>query len=255
VLAETDSKALQQSISDLQTNMELVNTLYDKQKSLWDQKIGTEVQFLQIKNQKESLEKKLAALKEQLNMTKLISPIDGVVDAVDVKVGGAVAPGFPAIRVINMSKLKVKAEVAEKFSPQIKTGTPVRIIIPDMNDSLDTKVSYAARAINMLNRTFTVEVNLDNSKEYHPNMFARMKLTTYTSPTPVISLPIKYIQRDGTNSYVMLDVNGKAVKRIVKLGQSYNGITEITEGLKDGEVVISNGQVGLMDGDKISVVK
>ena len=78
VLAETDSKALQQSISDLQTNMELVNTLYDKQKSLWDQKIGTEVQFLQIKNQKESLEKKLAALKEQLNMTKLISPIDEI---------------------------------------------------------------------------------------------------------------------------------------------------------------------------------
>lgn len=254
VLAETDTKALQQSISDLQINMDLVNTLYDKQKSLWDQKIGTEVQFLQIKSQKESMEKKMAALKEQLNMTKIISPIDGVVDAVDVKVGGAVAPGLPAIRVINMTKLKIKAEVAEKFAPQIKTGNEVRIVIPDMNDSLDTKITYAARAINMLNRTFTVEVNLNSTKEYHPNMFAKLKITTYTSAAPAIAIPIKLIQRDGTNSYVMINNGGKAEKRIVKIGQTYNGSAEITDGLKEGESVISNGHIGLMDAEKVYAV-
>jgi membrane fusion protein, multidrug efflux system len=255
MLAETDNKALQQSIADLKTNMELVNTLYEKQKSLWDQKIGTEVQFLQIKNQKESLEKKLGAAEEQLKMTKIISPIDGTVDAVDIKVGSAIAPGLPAIRVLNMNKLKIKAEVAEKFAPKIKTGNDVRVVIPDMNDSVDTKVSYASRAINTLNRTFTVEVNLDNKKEYHPNMFARLKIITYTSPGNVVAIPMKLIQRDGTNSYVMIMNGDKAEKRIVTIGQTYNGLAEITEGLRGDETVISNGHMGLPEGEKVYATK
>jgi RND family efflux transporter MFP subunit len=101
VLAETDSRTIQQSIQALQSNLEFVNELYEKQKKLWEQKIGTEVQYLQVKSQKENLEKTLASLQEQLRMTKIISPIDGTVDAVDIKLGQMVAPGMPAIRVIN----------------------------------------------------------------------------------------------------------------------------------------------------------
>jgi RND family efflux transporter MFP subunit len=97
VLAETDARAIQQQISDLQTNAELVNQLYEKQKALWDQKIGTEVQFLQAKTQKESMERKLLTLQEQVRMTKIISPINGTIDAVNVKIGQAIAPGIPAI--------------------------------------------------------------------------------------------------------------------------------------------------------------
>ncbi len=253
VLAETDSKALMQSISDLQTNLDLVNTLYEKQKGLWDQKIGTEVQFLQIKNQKESLEKKMAALQEQVRMTKIISPIDGTVDAVDIKPGSAIAPGMPAIRVVNMNKLKIKAEVAEKFAPQIKTGNEVRVIIPDMNDSVDTKISYSARTINQLNRTFTVEVKLDGKKEYHPNMFARLKITTYVSKEPKISVPMKLIQRDGTNDYVMIKKGDVAEKKIVNIGQTYNGVAEIISGLNEGDQIISNGHIGLPAGEKVYV--
>ena len=255
ILAETDSKVMQQTISDLQTNLELINTLYEKQKSLWDQKIGTEVQFLQIKNQKESMEKKIGVLQEQLKMTKIVSPIDGIVDAVDIKVGSVVAPGLPAIRVVNMSKLKVKAEVAEKFASQIKTGRNVRVILPDINDSLDTKITYASKTINPMNRTFTVEVNLTGNKEYHPNMFARLKINSYTSATPAISIPIKLIQRDGTNDYVMIKNGDKAEKRIVTIGQTYNGVAEITSGLKDGDSLISNGHVDLQAGEIVYVTK
>ena len=255
ILAETDSKAMQQTISDLQLNLDLINTLYEKQKGLWDQKIGTEVQFLQVKNQKESMEKKIAAMQEQLKMTKIISPIDGVVDAVDVKVGSAVAPGLPAIRVVNMSKLKIKAEVAEKFAPQIKAGHDVRVILPDMNDSIDAKITYASKTINPMNRTFTVEVNLVGNKDYHPNMFARLKITTYTSSEPVISIPVKLIQRDGTNEYVMLKNGDKAEKRIIQTGQTYNGVAEIISGLKSGETIVTNGQVDLQDGEIVYVTK
>ncbi|MBC7861960.1 MAG: efflux RND transporter periplasmic adaptor subunit, partial [Bacteroidia bacterium] len=180
-----------------------------------------------------------------------VSPINGTVDAVDIKVGQAIMPGLPAIRVVNFKNLKIKAEVAEKFAPLVKTGSEVRVIIPDMNDSIETKVSYSARAINTLNRTFTVEVMLDGSKEYHPNMFARLKVTTYISKTPVISVPVKLIQRDGSNQYVLV-VNGKiTAKKIVKTGQSYNGSMEILEGLNEGDMIITNGQVGLLEGDKV----
>jgi RND family efflux transporter MFP subunit len=251
VLAETDNSALMQSINDAELNLELITTLYEKQKSLWDQKIGTEVQFLQIKNQKESMEKKIGALKEQLRMTKIISPIDGTIDAVDIKAGSAVAPGMPAIRVVNMSKLKIKADVAEKFAPLIKKGNEVRVLIPDMNDSIDTQISYAAKTINTLNRTFTVEVKLDGNKDYHPNMFAKLMITTYSSASAVVQLPVKLIQRDGTNSYVMIKNGNKAEKRILKIGQSYNGVTEILDGVKTGDEIISNGFLGLQDGTAI----
>ena len=255
VLAETDNRVMQQTISDLELNLDLINTLYEKQKSLWDQKIGTEVQFLQVKNQKESMEKKIAIMQEQLKMTRIVSPIDGIVDAVDIKVGSAVAPGLPAIRVVNMSKLKIKAEVAEKFASQIKSGKEVRVILPDMNDSLETKISYASKTINPMNRTFTIEINLPGKNDYHPNMFARLKITTYTSATSVISIPVKLIQRDGTNEYVMLKKGDKAEKRIIKTGQSYNGITEIVSGLNPGESIIVNGQVDLQEGEVVYVTK
>ncbi|MFN6039335.1 MAG: efflux RND transporter periplasmic adaptor subunit, partial [Bacteroidota bacterium] len=255
VLAETDSKVMQQTISDLELSLDLINTLYEKQKSLWDQKIGTEVQFLQVKNQKESMEKKIASMQEQLKMTRIVSPIDGIVDAVDIKVGSAVAPGLPAIRVVNMSKLKIKAEVAEKFAAQIKSGKEVRVILPDMNDSLETKISYASKTINPMNRTFNVEINLPGKKDYHPNMFARLKITTYTSAAPVVSIPVKLIQRDGTNEYVMLKKGDKAEKRIIKIGQSYNGVVEIISGLNAGESIIVNGQVDLQEGEVVYVTK
>ena len=120
VLAETDARVIYQSIADLQVNSDMVNQMYEKQKKLWDQKIGTEVQYIQAKTNKESMEKKMSMLQQQLNMTKIVSPITGTVDGIDIKVGQLAAPGMPAIRVINFSNLKVKAEVAESYASKIK---------------------------------------------------------------------------------------------------------------------------------------
>jgi membrane fusion protein, multidrug efflux system len=114
VLAETDNKALLANLAALQTGLDLQTTLYEKQKALWDQKIGTEVQYLGAKASKESTEKQVSALQAQLKMTKVVSPISGTVDAVDLKIGGYSSPGLPiGIRVVNFSKLKVEADVAE----------------------------------------------------------------------------------------------------------------------------------------------
>ncbi|MCE3227340.1 MAG: efflux transporter, family, subunit [Bacteroidetes bacterium] len=256
VLAETDARAIQQSISDLQTNQELVNQLYEKQKALWDQKIGTEVQFLQAKTQKESIEKKLATLQEQVRMTRIISPIDGTVDAVDIKLGQLTAPGMPAVRVINFSNLKLKADLAESYASKIHKGDEVLIRFPDSNDTLTAKVSYAARAINALNRTFDIQVNLDNKKEYHPNQIAILNINDYTSAKPVIVVPVNYVQKDFKGQpYVLVAENNKAAKRNITPGREYNGKLEVLSGLSETDMLITAGYDGLNEGEAIKIKK
>lgn len=256
VLAETDSRAISQQISDLQTNTALVNQVYEKQKNLWDQKIGTEIQFLQAKTNKESMEKKMSALQEQLRMSKIISPINGTVDAVNIKLGQAVAPGIPAIRVINFSNLKVKADVAESYAAKIKKGSEVIVHFPDTQDSLVTKVNFVSRAINNASRTFTVEVLLDDKKEYHPNMVARLNINDYQSQQPAITVPVRTIQKDESNMpFVFVAENGFAKKKLITLGKEYRGQAEILSGVKEGDILVTLGYDLINDGDKIIYTK
>lgn len=256
VLAETDARTIIQNISDLQTNYELVSQIFDKQKNLWDQKIGTEVQFLQAKTNKESMEKKLVMLQQQLSMSKIVSPISGTVDAVDVKLGQMVAPGMPAIRVINFSNLKVKADVAETYASKIKKGSEVVVYFPDMDDSMLTKVNFVSRAINAATRTFLVEVLLDNKKEYHPNMVARLNVNDYQSAQPAITIPVRTIQKDENNaSFVFIAENGKAQKRIVTIGKEYSGKAEIKSGLNENDLLVTLGYDIINEGDPIAYKK
>lgn len=254
VLAETDARVLYQSISDLQTSSDLVNQLYDKQKALWDQKIGTEVQYLQAKNQKESLEKKMATLQEQVRMTKIISPINGTIDAIDIKLGQATAPGAPAIRVVNFNNLKLKADIAESYASKVHKGDEVLIKFPDSNDSLVAKVNYVSRAINAMSRTFNVEILLDNKKEYHPNQIAILNINDYVSLKPTVSIPLNYVQKDlKGNHFVLIAENNKATKQAVKLGKAYNGKVEIIEGLTEADALITAGYDGLNEGDAVKI--
>lgn len=254
VLAETDARALQQSLSDLQTNAELVNQIYEKQKSLWEQKIGTEVQFLQAKTQKESMDKKIATLQEQLRMTKIISPINGTIDAVDIKLGQMTAPGMPAIRVINFNNLKLKADLAESYISKVHKGDEVLIMFPNEKDTVISKVNYAARAISELNRTFNVEIGLDSKHEYYPNQIAIIHINDYQSSKPVIVLPVNYVQKDLKGAqYVLVAEKNKATKRFVKLGREFNGQAEILEGLSTEDLVITSGYNDINEGDAIKL--
>lgn len=253
VLAETDARITQQQIADLQTNLDLAKQVFEKQKNLWSQKIGTEIQYLQSKTNKESLENKLSTMQEQLRMSKIISPINGTIDAINIKVGQAVAPGIPAINVINFSNLKIKADVSESYASRVKTGNEVLVLFPDMHDSINSKIYYSSRAINNLTRTFGVEVLLDNSKEFHPNMVAKLKINDYQSTSPKIVIPIKYIQKGAAENFVLISENKTVVKKSIKISHEYNGLAEISEGLKDGDLLITDGYDLINEGDKINL--
>ncbi len=251
VLAELDSKVIQQGIAEVQTALELATTLFEKQKNLWEQKIGTEVQYLGAKSQKESLEKRMASLQEQLKMSKIVSPINGIVDAIDIKLGQATMPGIPAMRVVNMNSLKVKGEVAESYLAKVKSGNDVIVIFPDMMDTVRTRITYAAKVISPLNRTFTATVNLDGKKEYHPNMIAILKIVDYSNPKAFV-VPVSTIQRAQEGDFILLGENKKVKKAKVKVGRTYNGSAEILEGLQEGDQLIIKGFQELNEGEAIN---
>lgn len=253
VLAETDINALMQQISDLETNLSLAKQAFTKQQNLWKQNIGTEMQFLQAKTTKESLEKKMSAMEEQVRMSKIISPISGTVDAVNIKIAQMVAPGMAAINVVNFNNLKVKADLAETYSSRVKSGNTVQIYFPDINDSITAKINYAARAINPMTRTFAVEVILPAGSKFHPNMVAKLKINDYQSAKPVITVPVKFIQKDNNESFVLVEENNVAVKKIVTILKEYNGIAELSSGLNEGDKVITEGYDLINAGDKIKV--
>ncbi len=256
VLAVLDDAVLQQNLQELQTSLELTKTLYEKQKSLWDQKIGTEVQYLSAKSNYESLQKRLSGLQQQDDMTRIKSPIDGTVDAVKIKVGESVAPGVPTIQVVNVEQLKVKGNVDESFISDIHIGDSLKISFPDLHKDVSSTATYVSRAIDPVNRTFTVEVGLPQSTDYHPNMIATMNIVDYVNRSTVV-VPINVVQSDPTGSFVFIvessGSNTIAHKQPVTIGKVYNGTAEILSGLKAGDKIITVGYDDLNNGDAISL--
>lgn len=251
-LATLDGEIVRTQLKDLETNYKLVAEVYNKQKALWEKGVGSEIQFLQAKTNKESLEQKLATLKENLAMYSITSPINGTVDEVNLKEGQMAAPGMPAIRVVNFSKLKVKADLAETYASEVKSGNAVVVVFPDLNKEYRTNLHYSGRSIDQLNRTFKIEADLPSSPEYIPNMIAVVKVVSYKNQNALV-VPIGLVQEsDGEKIvYVADKASKKAVKRVVSLGKIYNGKAEITSGLKAGDLLITAGYNDLNDQESI----
>jgi RND family efflux transporter MFP subunit len=258
VMAQLDDNVLKQQIAGLNQQLEFATNLYNKQKSLWDQKIGSEVQYLTSKNNKESLEKSLATLKEQLEMYKIKSPINGTVEEVGVKVGQMAAAGvLPVFRVVNFSSAKIKADIAEVYASKVKTGNEVKIFFPDFNEEMVSKIAFSSKYIEPSNRTFQVEIRLGPSKvEYRANMIAVVKIKDYTNKSAIV-LPVNYVKESQSGKFIFVAKQeaGKWVarKQKVTIGQNYNGLIEVTEGLKPGDKYISTGFNSLVEGQLLSI--
>jgi RND family efflux transporter MFP subunit len=253
VLAQIDNSIIVSSINELKSSIELANTVYQRQKNLWDQKIGTEVQYLQAKNNKESLDKKLITLNEQLEMTRIKSPIDGSVDQVEVKIGQNVAPGMPAFRVVSFDKLKVNANVSEAYVVAIRANNKAVVTFPDIDRQVEAKVTFVGKTINQLSRTFPVEVELPSYADLRPNMTGVLKVIFETVPN-ALTVPVNVVQEINNQKVVYIAVaeNGKTVARrkVVKVDGIYGNVAQVT-GLTAGDKVITFGYQGLNDGEVV----
>lgn len=254
-LVQLDNAVIEQSIQAMKSQLELASVIFERQKNLWDQKIGTEVQYLQAKANKENLEKQLASLQEQSKMSRINSPINGTVDAVMAKVGENLAPGMPAVRVINSSNLKLKANVSEAYVTDIKVGNKVLVNVPELKKELSAQVSFVGKNIDPLSRTFTVEIKLPSLADLRPNMTGVVKVIFHTEPSTIV-VPINVVQDINHEKVVYVaEVNGKqgvARKRVVTVEAVFDNLAQV-QGLKAGDKVITSGYQGLNDGQAVKL--
>lgn len=258
VLGITETTAtMEAAIATLQTQYDLAKVAFEKQERLWNQKIGSEIQYLSAKTQKEALEKQIATQRIQLEMTKIKAPINGTVDNVNLKVGDMAIGSqlMPGIRIINNAKLSVKAKLADSEFGKIKQGDKVEVEFPDINKSISAVVSYVSKTIDPRSRTFQVEVKLNNAgNDFAANMIAKLKINDAIFKN-VLLVPTNIIQKSEEGLYVLTveNVAGKKVahKNMVESGAAYNGRTVIEKGLTEGQQIITSGYTEVVDGQKL----
>jgi membrane fusion protein, multidrug efflux system len=254
VVATLKTSVLNDGMAELNQQIEFAKTMYDKQKRLWDQEIGTEVQLLGAKNNYDALLRKRTTLSTTKSMYSIVAPISGVVDAVDIKQGSAVAPGMPiGIRIVSNSNLKVKANIAENYGSRVNGGDQVMLIFPDLNDSIITRVGYVTKVIDPITRTFTAEIPISNNGKIRPNMIVKARVVGYRNDRAFV-LGAGLIQKVNGQDYVFVaDTDGRAKLKQITIGETYMGRVEILSGLALGEQVIVNGYNDLNEGDKVEI--
>lgn len=255
LLAKIDNAILMDQIAALKQQLELANTVFEKQKSLWDQKIGTEIQYLQAKNNKESLEKNLAVLNTQIDMYNVYAPISGAVEKVMAKTGEIAAPGMPLASIVNLGSLKATANVPDVYVSNIKMGDAVKVILPDLNREINARITFISKLVNPANRTFKIEASIPTSGDIKPNMLSVLNIADINKSNALV-IPQNYIQSTEFGDVVYVaetEGNKKIAKaRKVKTGVSYNGEIEIMEGLQAGDLIVTEGYQDLVDGQAIS---
>jgi len=257
VLAELDAQIVKQTLEEVNTQLALATSIFEKQSALWEKKIGSELQYLQAKSTKESMEQRASTIKEQLKLAKIVSPISGTVESIPLRVGQMASPGMPTstIRVINMSVAKITADVAETYATRIKNGNVALVSFPEQGKEIETKLNFTSRFIDPTNRTFKVECKLSpKDVELRANMIAYIKIKDYTNEK-AFCLPVNQVQsnQDGKFIYIAKQ-NGNdwtAEQRMVKTGMDYDGTIEILEGITAGENIITSGFQSLNAGEKV----
>ena len=258
LVATTDMEAVNKQIAELETSLELANQVYERQKRLWDQNIGSEIQFLQAKNNKEALEKSLETVKFNLTKANVYAPISGFVDRVFLNAGEMASPGAPIIQILNTAKVKVVASVPERYLSAVKRGEIVTVKFPALEKEMQSRVTLLGRSIDPANRTFPVEINISNPNGvYKPNLLASVLINDFTTPN-AITIPLEIVQQEvsGKDYVYVKDVNddGAFAKKVyIKTGESYEGEIIVEEGLTGEEEVIIEGARNITAGESIEV--
>ena len=256
-LIELDADVIRRSITELKTSLELATTVFEKQSKLWEQKIGTEVQYLQAKNNKESLENKLSTMYAQLNLAMIKAPFTGTVDQLPARVGEMASPGMPLVRVVSTDEMYLKTDVSERFIGRFKAGDKVDILFPLINKTVSTVISSVGQVINEENRTFEVDAKLPNVNfVVKPNQVVILQLLDYVNED-ALAVPTRLIQKDEDGQFIYIvdkRESGPVARKIhVVAGISSNKETEIAEGLQGDEQIVDRGFRELTEGVEVMI--
>ena len=259
VLGRVDDGGSSQQVASLETQYQLAKTTFERQKNLWNQKIGSEIQYLQAQTQMISLQKSVAQAKAQLGKTVIRAPFTGTIDQVFVERGQVVSASPQGLmRIVNLSNMFVSTTVPETYIGKIKVGTEVDVFLTSLGKTYKGKVRQVGNFINPSNRSFGIEVSVPNPENLlRPNQVAKLKIKDYVNKNAII-VPTNVIQEDGEKNkfvYVVDNNNGKsgiAKKVIVIIGQSSDNVTEITSGLSTNDVIVTEGINTISNGMKLN---
>lgn len=261
-LGKIDDGGLSSQLAQMETQAALAKTTYERQQNLWNQKIGSEIQFLQAKTNYNAQLKAVAQMKSQLSKTVIRAPFTGTIDDIVTEKGSVVGPGTPIMRIVSLNNMYLDAEVPEKNINSVKKGSDVIVNFPVLGETLNTKISQVSNYINPENRSFNIQIAVPNKNgKIKPNLTSKIQIKDYSNPK-AITVPISIISENAEGEQYLyiadnLDKNGNAIakKVIVTTGQSQDGLIEITEGIKDGDKIINEGARSVKDGQKVSIIK
>jgi RND family efflux transporter MFP subunit len=256
-LLTLDASIVRNNIAELKTALELAKTVYERQSNLWKKNIGTEIQYLQSKNNYESLERKLATANSQLDQAIIKAPFSGSLDRVIAKEGEITQPGMPLLRLVNPKDVYIRSDISERFIGVFSKGDEVEVYFPVQDKKMVSKITSVGQVINSQNRTFEVEIEVPfGFGSVTPNQVVVLKLRDYKNEE-AISVPTMIIQKDSKGSYVYnIEKEGAnlvAKKLHVKTGMSYGSQTEILSGVKAGQTIAYKGFRDLAEGVFVTI--
>ncbi|TBX70714.1 efflux RND transporter periplasmic adaptor subunit [Flavobacterium silvisoli] len=259
VLGRVDDAGMSQQLASAENQYALAKTTFERQKNLWDKKIGSEIQYLQAQTQMISAQKAVAQIKAQLAKTVIRAPFTGTIDEVFVEKGQVVAPSAQGLmRIVNLGNMYVSTTIPETYIGKLKVGTVVDVFLTSLGKTYKGKVRQVGNFINPNNRSFGIEVSIPNPENLlRPNQVAKLKITDYVNKNAIV-VPTNVIQEDGNGDHFVYTVegsNGKtgtAKKVIVSLGKSSDNVTEILSGLSADDIVVTEGVNNISEGMKLN---
>ncbi|MGA0232206.1 MAG: efflux RND transporter periplasmic adaptor subunit [Saprospiraceae bacterium] len=258
LLATTDLETVEKQIAEIETQLELANTVYERQKRLWDQNIGSEIQYLEAKTRMEGLEKSLETLESQISKKNIYAPIGGYVDREFLQEGETASPGMPIIQILNTAEIKVTADIQENFLSAIEKGDSVTVRFPALNLSIDETVTQLGRTIDLNNRTFEIQIKTSSrSGQLKPNLLAVIRFKDFQAED-IISVPLDAIHEEVNGNkfvYIVNEESGRftAKKSYVELGESNVNEVIIASGVRNGDRLITKGSKGISQGELVRI--
>lgn len=258
LLISLNTKVIKSNIEEVKTGLEFARKVFIKQNELWEQNIGSEIEYLNAKNAKESTENRLKTLKTQLEMARIRAPFSGFIEKISGKEGEMASPGMPILEIVNLSEMKIYADVSEKYLANINEGDTTIVRFPSLPGmEIEVPVYRTGNVIDRNSRTFTIELKINNlDNQLKPNLMATVMLNDFSKDSALV-VPSNIIKKDIQGEYLYLAVNtGEstiAQKIYIDTGLSYKDKTMITGGVKDGDKVIIAGYTEVSDGVKINI--
>ena len=259
LLAVIDDAGLKSQLDQMKLELSLAKTSYNRTKRLWEQKIGSEMMYLESRTRYKGAQKQVEQMRKQIARTKIYAPFDGIIDEISARLGSNLVPGVtPVLRIVNLDNMFAESDVPENYIPNIRVGSKATVTIPALNQSQKTEIKKTGNFVTASNRTFRVEAPLKNPNGFiKPNLNAKLNIIDYFNPE-ALTIPLRVLREDSNGQvyvFVLIQPEEKdgytTEKRNVKLGKSKNEIVEILKGITVGELIVDDGVNLLVDNQKV----